>query len=121
MFATSTKTATFFPTLTPEKRCVRGPRRDRAACGPGSVPAARSGGSDRGHLALSTRTGFDETVTLQAGPLPRGVRERSPDDAAALVARRPGGLLPQRIRDAGRIMGGIGHDQVPDADETSRP
>src|SRR5436190_15491931 len=121
MFATSTKTATFFPTLTPQKRCVRGPRRDRAACGPGSVPAARSGGSDRGHPALSTRTGFDETVTLQAGPLRRVVRESCLDDAAALVARRPEDLLQQRVRDAVRVMVGIDHDQVHDADEASSP
>src|SRR6478672_11181752 len=107
MFATSTKTATFFPTLTPQK-LLEDRRRDRAAwTAPGSVPAASPGGSDRGHPALSTRTGFDEPMTLQAGPLRRVVGKGRLDDAAALVARRPEELLQQRVGDAVRVVVGI--------------
>src|SRR6266566_5199883 len=119
MFATSTKTATFFPTLTP---CLLGfgrRRRDHAARRHRSIAAAPLGGPDRGHLALSARTGLDETVTLEAGPLRQIVWQGHFHEGAALVACRPEDLLQERVDDAIRVVVRIDHDEIYRADEAA--
>ena len=81
--------------------------------------AARPCRPDRGHPALRARTGFDEPVTLQAGPLRRIVGQGRLDDAAALVARRSEDLLQERVGHAVRVVVGIDHDEVDGADEAA--
>lgn len=85
------------------------------------MAAASPGGPDRSHLALSPRTGDDEAVTFQAGPLRRVVRKVCLDDAAALVACRAEKLLEQRVGHAIRVMVGIDHDQVHGSDVATGP
>src|SRR4029079_16129363 len=85
------------------------------------VLIAGSGGPDRGHPTLRARTGFDEPMALQAGPLRLFFWKRVSDDAATLVARRSEQLLEQRVDDAVRVVVGIDHDQVHGTDEAAGP
>lgn len=93
-------------------------RRDDAARRASSTAPAH-GGPDRNHAPFRSRTSFDETVTLPAGPLRRVVCEGRLDDAATLVLGRPDDLLEKRVGHAIGIMPGIDDQEVHGADEAA--
>src|SRR4026208_1162835 len=111
MFATSTKTATFFPTN--DSLVIPCPRRRRgdAARRAGSLGPAY-GGPDRGHLPFRPRTTFGKPVTFPAGPRRRVLWQRRFNDTAALVACRTKDLFDEGIGDAFHIVVGIHHEEV---------
>src|SRR4051794_39711266 len=109
MFATSTKTATFLPTLSPIRsvgqlrNCVRAP-----GC---SAPApGRIDGAPEDRLIV------DEALALPALLLCRVVRQRRLDRRTTLVARRLEALLDEARTHGVRCARRVDDEQVDDSD-----
>src|ERR1035437_153359 len=108
MFATSTKTATFLPTVTPMSCVLTAGATDaaRRRSNWGVARVSRAARHGPGH----ERAALAEAAILPAGSLAGIVRPRRLDDGAALVARGTEDLLEQVVRDAGCGAGWI-HDE----------
>src|SRR5579862_3387601 len=119
MFATSTKTATFLPTLTPMS-CVLGAGAAGAARRRSSADLASGGPAGR-HRPGHERATLAESSILPAGSLAGIIWERRLDDGAALVARGTEDLLEQVVGDARCVGVLIDGQQVDAADVTTSP
>src|SRR5471032_1598090 len=116
MFATSTKTATFLPTLTPMS-CVPTAGATCAARRRSDADRARSGLASR-HGPGHERATLAEAAILPAGSLAGIVGQRRLDDGAALVARGTEDLLEQVVGDA-RCVDALVHGQQVDRADVS--
>src|SRR5450432_1262847 len=114
MFATSTKTATFLPTLTPMS-CVPTAGASRAARRRSDSNLARGGLADR-HGPGHERAAIAESTIFPAGSLAGIVGQRRLDDGAALVARGTEDLLEQVVGDAHCVDALVHGQQVDRAD-----
>src|SRR5262245_20256039 len=109
MFATSTKTATFLPTLTPipGAGCGARPRRAPLLCAPAP------GRVDR---PPEDRLLVDEALALPARVLCRVVRLRRLDRRTTLVGRRPEAFLDEAVAHGVRFARRVDDEQVDGSD-----
>src|SRR3990170_4073715 len=112
MFATSTKTATFFDTLSPISLGV-GAESRRA---PDSAPSP--GGVDG---APEDRLAVDEPLALPARVLCRVVRLRRLDRRTSLVGRRSEALLDEAVAHGVRFARRVDDEQVDGSDVAPGP
>src|SRR5579859_3043231 len=118
MFATSTKTATFLPTLTPIWCWTQCRRADAAWLARSTDATAGSGGHDG---PLDGRSRFDESLVLPTGAYGGVLRLRRLHDGAALVLGRAEDLLEEGRRQPVRIVVGVEDEEVDRADVTAGP
>src|SRR5829696_8029932 len=108
MFATSTKTATFLPTLSPISWASApsfGARPVLSAPAPGGI-----------HDAPENRLSVDESLALPARVLCRIVRLRRLDRRTSLVGRRPEALLDEAVAHGVRFARRVDDEQVDGSD-----
>src|SRR5829696_2978453 len=108
MFATSTKTATFLPTLSPISWASApsfGARPVLSAPAPGGI-----------HDAPENRLSVDESLALPARVLCRIVRLRRLDRRTSLVPRRSEALLDEAVAHGVRFARRIDDEQVDGSD-----
>src|SRR5215207_8962629 len=111
MFATSTKTATFLPTLSPISSGVG------AASARARISAPAPGWIDR---PPENRLLVDEALALPAHMLCRVVRLRRLDRRTSLVGRRPEAFLDEAVAHGVRFARRVDDEQIDGSDVAAR-